>query len=182
MPGLSVTPHAAVAVVEPPMPAAAQVNTTENVATSIKKGCLPCTIGHFSTCTGLLNEAMRFARAEGLGSDHVQENTQMCLDELNALERVDLRPERIEQLPAWEKELAIEALGKSREFRHEIEGLSDVDALSKLAANTQGSRMSLAKRWAHKKLASLPVAEQKRILEKARHPTEEGTPAPTGGA
>ena len=37
----------------------------------IATGCVPCAIGHFGTCAGLLNEAMRFALKDGLESNEV---------------------------------------------------------------------------------------------------------------
>jgi len=79
---------------------------TQGKASEIATGCVPCAIGHFGTCSGLLNEAMRFAKSEGIESSEVIDRVNMCLDELNSMERVDLRPEMIAELPEWEKELA----------------------------------------------------------------------------
>lgn len=127
--------------------------TAQEVATSIKRGCLPCSIGHFSTCTGLLNEAMRFARKEGLGSDQVLEDTNACLAELNAMERVDLTPSKMAGLEGWEKDLAIEALELSRQTRHTLESLTSVEDLEKVAASLQPAQLVIAKKWAKAKLS-----------------------------
>ncbi len=127
--------------------------TTQEVATSIKRGCIPCSMGHFLTCTGLLNEAMRFARKEGLGSDQVLEDTMMCVQELNAMERVDLRPEKIAALPPWEKELALKALDLSKETRLGLESMQTADDLERIAANLQPHQMEIVKEWTRKKLA-----------------------------
>ena len=47
--------------------------TTEDSskASSIEAGCIPCAIGHLGTCSGLLNEAMRFAKKDGVESTEV---------------------------------------------------------------------------------------------------------------
>ena len=47
------------------------VETTSLKATAIATGCIPCSLGHLGTCTGLLNEGMRFARTDGIQSDEV---------------------------------------------------------------------------------------------------------------
>lgn len=153
----------------PEMPINEQEITTTPVlsekATSIASGCIPCSIGHLGTCSGLLNEAMRFARKDGLESDEVIERVSMCMDELNALERVDLRPEMIHSLPEWEKTLAEAALGLSRILRHELEQLSDVSMLEKISAETQTTRQEIGKAW-HKGRLSRMMPEQREIVER----------------
>lgn len=101
----------------------------------VKAGCVPCATGHLSTTTGLLDESMRFARTEGIASDEVIDRMAKSLKELNAMERVDLSPEKIAWLPAWEKEIAEKALELSRATRHAIEGTRSVDDLEKAAAD-----------------------------------------------
>ena len=121
------------------------INATK--ARAIATGCVPCAIGHFGTCTGLLNEAMRFAKKDGIISDEVLDRVSMCLDELNAMERVDLRSELIVDLPVWEKELANKALTGSRDLRHSLEGLSDVDDLERVVATTQTKKNDISRGW-----------------------------------
>lgn len=129
-------------------------------ATAIATGCIPCSLGHIGTCTGLLNEAMRFARKDGVGADEVIERVNMCLDELNALERVDLRPEMIQELPPWEKDLAEQALALSRSLRHDLEGISDVDTLEIVAAHTQTSRQEIGRVWFKERLSRMTPEQQ----------------------
>ncbi len=152
---------------ESPAPKAAAAPAADT-ATSIKRGCIPCSIGHFTTCTGLLNEAMRFARNDGLSSDQVIEDTNTCLQELNALERVDLTAAKMEGLPKWEKDLAIEALQLSRSTRHELEDLKTVDQLERLTAGIQPAQLAIAKRWVKGKLASLPEADRQKVIAQAK--------------
>jgi len=118
-----------------------------NKAQAIATGCVPCSIGHLATCSGLLNEAMRFAKKDGIASEEVLDRLNMCLDELNALERVDLRSELIVNLPGWEKELANKALTCSRDLRHKLEGLSGVDDLEQVVATTQTTRNDIGRQW-----------------------------------
>ena len=134
-------------------------------ATSIPAGCVPCSIGHLSTCSGLLNEGMRFARTDGVESGEVIDRVNMCMDELNALERVDLRPEMIHNLPEWEKTLAEQALTLSRSLRHDLEGLSNISSLEEISANTQTKRKEIGRTWFTKRLSLLSPEQQKQVEE-----------------
>ena len=133
-------------------------------AQAVATGCVPCSIGHLGTCSGLLNEGMRFARDDGLSSDEVLTRVNMCLDELNALERVDLRPELIYGLPDWEKELAEKALNLSRTLRHDLEGLSSVSDLEEIAAKTQATRQEIGTGWMRERLKRM-TPEQRNMAE-----------------
>ena len=139
---------------------------TPNKATEIATGCLPCALGHLGTCTGLLNESMRFAYKNGLASPETIDRVNMCLDELNAMERVDLRPEMIAQLPEWEKKLANKALLASRDIRHKIEGLASVETLEELAANTQTVRTEIGRSWFQEKMKKLSPEDKAEIQQR----------------
>lgn len=136
-------------------------------ATSVEAGCVPCSLGHLGTCVGVLNEAMRFAKKDGIGSMEVIDRINICTDELNALERVDLRPEMIEALPGWEKDLANEALSTSRDVRHKLEGIKTVGDLEQAAANTQRVRQEIGRGWFKGRLARMPKEEKAKLAEKA---------------
>jgi hypothetical protein len=123
-------------------------------ATAIATGCVPCAIGHVGTVSGLLNEAVRFAKSGGLLEEHVIGNINISLDELNAMERVDMRPEKIVHLPPWEKELADRVLITSRKTRHGLEDLKTVDQLEKLAADVQAERNNIGIAWYKNKLSA----------------------------
>jgi hypothetical protein len=144
-------------------------------ATAAATGCVPCSIGHLGTCSGLLNEAMRFARKDGVQSEEVIGRVNMCLDELNALERVDLRPELIHGLPDWEKTLAEKALSLSRSLRHDLEGLSTLESLEGIAAKTQGTRQEIGKSWFKERISRMSPEQREHVeqeLEKiANEPT-----------
>jgi hypothetical protein len=135
-------------------------------ATTAATGCVPCSIGHLGTCSGLLNEAMRFARNDGVGSDEVIKRVNICLDELNALERVDLRPELIHGLPDWEKTLAEQALELSRAVRHGLESLSTIPELEGIAAKTQGTRQEIGKNWFRERLRRMTPEQRQQVEQK----------------
>jgi len=100
--------------------------------------CLQCSRDHTSTTSAMLNEALRFARKDGIGSIEVQRRLGMALDELNALERIDLSAENIVTLQGREKEIAEYALNSSRDLRHDITSIhspKDLEAVSAKAAN-----------------------------------------------
>ena len=133
-------------------------------STKIATGCVPCSIGHLGTCSGLLNEAMRFARDKGIADEEVLGRVNMCLDELNSLERVDLRPEMINGLPEWEKSLAEKSLNLSRQLRHQLEDISSVPQLESIAGHTQTTRQEIGTTWMKERLSRMNP-EQREVVE-----------------
>lgn len=125
----------------------------------IATGCIPCAIGHFATCAGLLNEAMRFAYKDGLESNEVLDRINKCLDELNAMERVDLDAEKIYALRREEKGLAIKALNASRATRHALESLNTVDDLERVTADVQTIRKDIGRDWYRYRLSKVQKGE-----------------------
>lgn len=142
-------------------------------ASSIEAGCVPCAIGHFGTCSGLLNEAIRFAKKDGIDSAEVIQRVNICLDELNAMERVDLRAELTLNLSPWEKELANKALVASRSTRHGLEDLTSVEDLERVTATTQKTRNEVGKAWFKQRLANMSPEEKTKVAEKAINKMEE---------
>ncbi len=150
-------------------------------ATAIATGCIPCAIGHLGTCSGLLNEAMRFAGSGGMVSDEVIDRVGMCLNELNAMERQDLRPEMVINLPVWEKKLVDKVLLASRETRHKLEAMESVESLEQCAATTQGTHKGIWRDYIKNKAANLTPEEvasnweaiQGRLLAKIEEITSE---------
>lgn len=138
-----------------------------NQATAVPTGCIPCSLGHVGTCTGILNEARRFAQSDGMASSEVIDRVNICLDELNALEREDLRPQMLVQLDGWEKELANKVLVESRTIRHKLEGLKTLDELDEVAAHTQTTRLELGRSWFQKKLTTIPKEDKAKLVAKA---------------
>ncbi|HUV55838.1 MAG TPA: hypothetical protein VMV84_01265, partial [Dehalococcoidales bacterium] len=128
-------------------------SSIEEKVVDVKTGCVACSLGHLGTCTGLLNEAMGFARHDGLNNVEVIDRMNKCLDELNALERVDLDSEKIAYLPDNEKKLALTALEASRNTRHNIENISSVDELERITAETQTVRMAIGRKYFQDKLS-----------------------------
>lgn len=144
-----------------------------NKASSIEAGCVPCAIGHLGTCTGVLNEAMRFAKKDGASSIDVIDRVNICLDELNALERVDLRSELIVNLSPWEKDLANDALIASRNMRHDLEAFSGTSDLERVTAKAQRTRQEIGRVWFQQRLANMSPEEKRKIAEKAIEKMEE---------
>lgn len=116
-------------------------------ATGIKKGCIPCALGHVGTCTGLLDEALRFARSEGMENPTTIDRMNKCLDELNTMERGDLTQDQIKLLPKWQQDLAEEVLLASRKTRHQIEDCFDLDSLKGLTADVAQVRGNLGQEY-----------------------------------
>lgn len=96
--------------------------------------CLSCCRDHFSTISGALSEALRFARSDGVTSKDAQGRIGLALDEMNIMERIDLAPQAIAPLKGKQKELAEWALQNSRELRHTVGEITTVDDMEKAAA------------------------------------------------
>ena len=128
--------------------------------TDIASACVPCALGHMSTSTGMLNEAIRFKK-DGIASNEVLDRIAKTLEELNSLERVDLAPDKIEMLPPWEKTLANEALLKSREIRHKVEGIKAMNDLEKIAAETDRFYKKLNREWFKQRLSGKGITKGK---------------------
>lgn len=136
----------------------------ENIATA----CVPCALGHFSTSAGLLNESVRF-KAEGITSNEILDRIAKALEEQNALERVDLASEKIRSAPGWERDIAEEALQKSRSLRHRLETIQTVYDLEQAAADTEDYYRNLNREWWKRRFAKLDKAEKPEMsLEDAK--------------
>ncbi|MBA7506118.1 hypothetical protein ES706_04798 [subsurface metagenome] len=131
-----------------------QEKPSEEIPRDIATACVNCAIGHFSGAAKLLNEAFRF-RDDGIESDQVLDDIAGAIGELNAMERVDLTPERLQKTPGWERTIAEEALRESRKLRHRLEGISSIEDIEKAAADTEGYYKRLNRQWYRGRFAHL---------------------------
>ncbi len=132
--------------------------------------CVACAVGHFSTSAGLLNEAVRF-KNDGITSNAIIDRVAKVLEEQNALERVDLTPEKLLSTPDWERDLAEEALRQSRGLRHRLETLTTFKELEAAAADTASYYRKINREWWKRRLAK--TGETKPEMSLA---TEGGSP------
>jgi hypothetical protein len=128
--------------------------------------CLPCSQDHLSTCSGLLAEALRFARNDGIESTEVISRLGLCRDELNALERVDLRPEVTSQLPDWENKLVGDVLNGSRNLRHDMTEILSVSDLEAVAGRAQVLRRDIGKAWLVERLKRMAPGQREVVEQK----------------
>lgn len=158
---------------ETPLPQEHPMNPPQTQAVSpsvpqeppgIATACVACAVGHFSTSSGLLKEAVRF-KDEGMASNEIISRLAGALEEQNSLERVDLSPEKIRQLPAWEKQIAEEALRQSRQLRHRLEVIQTVDELEQLAADTRTYYLSLSRDWYRGRFSNLGPQKAEAIAQ-----------------
>ncbi|MFW6126442.1 MAG: hypothetical protein ACOC58_04985, partial [Chloroflexota bacterium] len=132
-------------------------STSDEIATQAEPGleteesresaCIPCSKDHISTCVGALNEALRFARQEGVGAPRVRSRLGICRSELNIMERIDLRAEVTSKLPPEERELAGDILNASRNMRHDMTELRTVEDLETLAGKTSSLYNEIDRRY-----------------------------------
>ena len=133
----------------------------EDIATA----CVGCAVGHFSTSSGLLKEALRF-KGEGMTSNEILDRIAAVLEEQNGLERVDLTPERLQKTPGWERAIAEEALTQSRQLRHKLESIQSVDELEALAADTKRYYIKLFRQWNKGRFGYLGAAKADAIAQR----------------
>ena len=166
--GELVAPHAAAPVVQKEglLPSAmTQTSTEEKAASEIATACVPCAIGHFSTSSGLLKEAVRF-KGEGMTSNEVLDRIAGALEEQNSLEREDLSPEKIQRLPGWERAIAEEALAQSRQLRHKLENIQTVEELEQVAADTKRYYIKLTRQWYKGRFGKLGAERAEAIVQR----------------
>ena len=130
----------------PPSPRSAESPADSSMGENIATACVPCAIGHFAGAARLLNEAVRF-RDDGLESDQVIDDIAAAIGELNAMERVDLTPERLQRTPGWERSIADDALRESRGLRHRLEAVDSMEEVEKAAADTESFYKKLNRQW-----------------------------------
>lgn len=153
----------------PPLPLVQQIRKT-----SKGKECRPCTSDHFATCAGILSESLRFARADGMQSDEVQQRLALCAQEMNAWERWDAAPESFVALSDEDKDFLRKWLPKGRGFRHKLNAVESVEQLEMVAADAQ--RLHLEARKEINTRRQSPLAEE--IEAKLEENFEEGTLPP----
>lgn len=140
-------------------------HSTSNIipnSEKVKSACVPCAIGHFTGSAKLLQEAVRFKK-DGLSSPQVMDDIAEAIAEQNALERIDLTPAKIRDLPESEKEMANKALVKSRELRHKLETVENMDQLELYAAETEAFYKELNRGWLSKRLAKIEEKNKKSL-------------------
>ncbi|MBA7578412.1 hypothetical protein ES708_20274 [subsurface metagenome] len=122
----------------------------EDIATA----CVPCGVGHFAGAAKLLSEAFRF-RDDGITSNQVLDDIAGAIGELNAMERVDLTPEKLQNTFSWERPIADEALRESRKLRHRLEGISSMGEVEQAAADSERFYKKLFRGWFKRRFAHL---------------------------
>lgn len=107
---------------------------SQNEAVATGTACIPCCRDHLSTSSSALSEGIRFARDKGVKDPEALRRIRIALDELNIMERIDLAPDETAKLKGAEKDLANWTLKGSREIRHAITAIKDVESMEQAAA------------------------------------------------
>lgn len=131
------------ATVEPMTTAPAAVAPSKEEEVKSGTYCLTCSDDHISTSSGLLSEAARMAVGREITDPEIQMRIASALDELNAMERVDLAPNVIARLPADEKAKVDKLLPRMRDLRHNIHAIMDLDSLREVSAQAKDLRMDV---------------------------------------
>jgi len=137
--------------------------------TSVSAGtaCLPCSRDHLSVTSSSLSEGVRFARDKGVKDHEVMRRIRIALDELNAMERIDLAPDETAKLKGVEKELADWTLRQSRDLRHAITAIKDVETMEQAAARaSQITEEFMGRLWAMPEEECVTCGEvRKKLME-----------------
>lgn len=136
-----------------PINIGAKVYSGTSQLSAAGRACVPCGNDHFSTVSGLLSEAVRFARERGLSDPEVMLRIGQAEDELNAFERVDAAPDKVIGLPDTEKQIMDEMLVSSRAVRHQLSALQEPEDLLQVAADVKKLRDSFRGRVFRMQLA-----------------------------
>jgi len=89
----------------------------EEIATS----CLSCTDSHWSTISGVLNEAVRLARqGYALDSEDIMSRISLAKEELNTWERLDASPDKLENSAEFIKDIVRKMVSKGAQLRHSM--------------------------------------------------------------
>jgi len=99
--------------------------------------CAICSLDHISTCAGILEEANRFARREGIDSPEVIRRISICRQQLNSLEREDANPQKLVQLPPVERKIMEGILPKTGKIRHRLNDIVSLETLEEVTAEAQ---------------------------------------------
>lgn len=144
----STTPATAPETSKEPPPGQGETSTSLG---SISKGtaCIPCSRDHLSVTSSALGEAVRFAREKGVKDPEALRRMRIALGELNIMERIDLAPEETVKLKGAEKELAGWTLKQSRDLRHAITAIKDVETMEQAAARASAvTEEFMSRLWA----------------------------------
>lgn len=145
----------------PTMPVNAEDAIDQNI--SAGTACIPCSLSHVTACTGVLNEAVRFAR-EDITNPEVTRRVNQCFSEILACERIDLAPESTASLPPQEKEIADSVAKELRNIRHGLEWYKTKDDLENLAAETAELQHDTYQKWLRLRLSNM-APEVKQMAE-----------------
>ena len=141
------------------------VEMSDNISQEKSAVATACAVGHFSTSSGLLKEALRF-KGEGITSQEILDRIAGALEEQNALEREDLTQEKIRRLPEWERQIAEEALAQSRQLRHKLETIQRIEELEELAADTRLYYLKLSRQWYRGRFGHLGAGKADAIAQR----------------
>lgn len=124
--------QASTPIPETPIPAVSTPVEVER--TDVSTSCLACSRSHLTTASGALDEAMRFAREEGVASPEVMKRIDAAEREINIMERIDLSPDAIKNSPPEEQDFIEPFMPKIRSLRQNIGQIRSVDDLESAAA------------------------------------------------
>lgn len=114
-----------------------------NTREELGVGCLPCARAHFTAIWGSLDEALRFARDEGIAYFEVITRMQSAEKEALMVERHDWTPAKIANSPVAEQEVLRYMLPKLRELRQDIVDIASVDDLESATAKAEALAQDL---------------------------------------
>ena len=88
----------------------------------VSVACTSCSRHHLTTSAGVLSEAARLAKNRDMSDPEIQDRISIAENEINAMERVDLSPEKLSLLPPEEREITRKMLNDVRtKIRHKLD-------------------------------------------------------------
>lgn len=129
------------------------------------KACIPCGTNHFQTVAGGLSEAIRFARNNGIKHDEVLNRIHGAEEELSTFERWDGSPDKVSKLTGDEKALMNDMLNSTRELRHQLSDIKNLDDLYNIASQAENISKDFTRRRFKMQLANMSTKEKAKKVD-----------------
>ncbi len=118
-------------------PAALPLAKTVSKPTDVSTACLSCSRAHLAAVAGALNEALRFAREDGVGDSEAVQRVNLAENEITIMERIDLSPAKIAATSPAERAVVEAFLPRIRSLRQKISNITTLQDLETAAVEAE---------------------------------------------
>lgn len=120
----------------------AVLRSPDKAPESVSVGCIPCAKAHLAGVHGMLREATRLAKDEGM-TEEVARRVAAAKEELVALLRYDWSPDRLSEVSPEERRVVERYLPQVQGLLRQLDSAVSPDALERLERAVGGMRVGL---------------------------------------